>query len=278
MTATSTLPAAGPVTAGTPGRPGLGATIRWEMRKLVRHKRTWACLIAAALYALAFVIALSLKKHAGIPPDLPLAQQLTRSGVVLPLALLAFATFFGAPVISALVAGDIVATEDANNTLKMILTRSTGRGTLAILIAVMFLTSIIGSIASWGLHGVTLLNGRPATAGHALALDAYAYAAYLLPLAVLVAVAFFLSTATRNSAAAIVGTVIFALAFQGIAALPGLQGAKPYLLPQQFDAWRTLFGDGGASIGRAAWVCALYSVIPLAAGWAIFARRDVAGA
>jgi len=265
-------------------------TYGWEARKLVRQKRTWAGLLAAALYALAFVIALSLKKHAGIPPDLPLAQQLTRSGVVLPLALLAFATFFGAPVISALVAGDIVATEDANNTLKMILTRSTGRGTIyaakalaaatygIALIAVMFLTSIIGSIASWGLHGVTLLDGRPATAGHALALDAYAYAAYLLPLAVLVAVAFFLSTATRNSAAAIVGTVIFALAFQGIAALPGLQGAKPYLLPQQFDAWRTLFGDGGASIGRAAWVCALYSVIPLAAGWAIFARRDVAGA
>ncbi len=69
-----------------------------------------------------------------------------------------------------------------------------------------------------------------------------AYATYLLPLMVLVAVAFFLSTATRNSAAAIVGTVIFSLAFQGIAALPGLGGAKPYLLPQQFEAWQALFG------------------------------------
>ena len=107
---------------------------------------------------------------------------------------------------------------------------------------------------------------------------ALAYATYLLPLAVLVAVAFFLSTATRNSAAAIVGTVIFALAFEGVAALPGLEAAKPYLLPQQFDAWEAPFGQSGVSIGRAAWVCALYSLIPLAAGWAIFARRDVAGA
>ena len=265
-------------------------TYRWETRKLARQKRTWAGLAAAVLYALAFVIALSLKKNAGIPPDIPLARQLTESGVVLPLALLAFATFFGAPVISALVAGDIVATEDANHSLKMILTRSTGRGTIyaakalaaatygIALIAAMFVTSILGSVLSWGLHGVTLLDGRPATAGHALALDALAYAAYLLPLAVLVAVAFFLSTATRNSAAAIVGTVIFALAFQGIAALPGLGAAKPYLLPQQFDAWQALFGQSDASIGRAAWVCALYSVVPLAAGWAIFARRDVAGA
>ena len=262
----------------------------WEIRKLVRQKRTWAGIGAAVLYALAFVIALSLKKNAGIPPDIPLAQQLTRSGVVLPLALLAFATFFGAPVISALVAGDIVATEDANNTLKMILTRSTGRGTIytakalaaatygIALIAVMFLTAIVGSIASWGLHGVTLLDGQPATASLALALAALAYATYLLPLGVLVAVAFFLSTATRNSAAAIVGTVIFALAFQGVAALPGLEGAKPYLLPQQFDAWQALFGQGGNSIGRAAWTCALYSIVPLVAGWAIFARRDVAGA
>ena len=265
-------------------------TYAWELRKLARQKRTWAGLGAAILYALAFVIALSLKKHAGIPPDIPLGRQLTRSGVVLPLVLLAFATFFGAPVISSLVAGDIVASEDANNTLKMILTRSTGRGTVyaakalaaatygIALIAAMFVTSIVGSVASWGLHGVTLLDGRSAGAGHALALDGLAYAAYLLPLAVLVAVAFFLSTATRNSAAAIVGTVIFALAFQGVAALPGLEGAKPYLLPEQFDAWQALFGQGGASIGRAAWVCAIYCVIPLAAGWVIFSRCDVAGA
>lgn len=262
----------------------------WETRKLARQKRTWAGLAAAMLYALAFVIALSVKKHAGIPPDVPLAHQLTKTGVVLPLALLTFATFFGAPVISSLVAGDIVSSEDANNTLKMILTRSTGRGTIyaakalaaatygVALIAVLFVTAAVGSIASWGLHGVTLLDGQTAAGGHALALDALAYATYLIPLAVLVSVAFFLSTATRNSAAAIVGTVIFALAFEGVAALPGLQGAKPYLLPQQFDAWQALFGKTGVSVTRAAWTCALYSIVPLAAGWAIFTRRDVAGA
>lgn len=216
-------------------------TYGWETRKLARQKRTWAGLGAAVLYALAFVVALTVKKHAGIPPEIPLAHQLTQSGVVLPLALIAFVTYLGAPSISALVAGDIVSSEDANNTLKMILTRSTERGTID-------------------------------------ALDALAYATYLLPLAVLVSVAFFLSTATRNSAAAIVGTLIFTLAFEGIAALPGLEGAKPYLLPQQFDAWQALFGKSGVSISRAAWTCAIYSLLPLAGGWWIFSRRDVAGA
>ena len=268
----------------------LARAYAWETRKLIRQKRTWAGLIAAVLYALAFVIALTAKKHAGIPPDIPLAKQVTQSGVVLPLALLAFATFFGAPVISSLVAGDIMSSEDSNNTLKMILTRSTGRGTIYVakilaaasyglaLMLVLFATSIVGSILSWGLHPVTLLDGTTQAGGHAVGLDALAYAAYLLPMAVLVAVAFFLSTVTRNSAAAIVGTVIFSLAFQGLAALPGMHGAKPYLLPEQFTAWQALFGKSGADIGRAAWTCALYSLVPLLAGWAVFARRDVAGA
>ena len=262
----------------------------WEVRKLVRQRRTWAGLAAAVIYAVAFVLALALKSNAGIPPDIPLARQVTHTAVVLPLALLAFAPFFGAPVVSALVAGDIVAAEDANNTLKTILTRSTGRGTIyaakafaaatygAALVAVLFVAAVVGATLAWGLHGVTLLDGRHASGPHALGLVALAYATYLLPMAVLVSVAFFLSTVTRNSAAAIVGTVIVALAFQGIAALPGLGGAKPYLLPQQFEAWEGLFGEGGESIARAAWTCALYSAVPLLAGWLVFARRDVAGA
>jgi ABC-2 type transport system permease protein len=262
----------------------------WETRKLIRQKRTWWGLGAAVLYALAFVLTLSLKKNAGIPPDIPLAEQVTRTAVVLPLALLAFATFFGAPVISALVAGDIVSSEDANNTLKMILTRSTTRTTIywaktlaaatygVALMTVLFATAIIGSLIAWGLHGATLLDGRHVGGGHALALAALAYVTYLLPLAVLIGVAVFLSTVTRNSAAAIVGTVIFSLAWQGIAVLPGIKTAKDWLFPKQFEAWESLFGQTGDSIGRAALMCAVYALAPLIVGWAVFARRDVAGA
>jgi ABC-2 type transport system permease protein len=262
----------------------------WETRKLARQKRTWAGLVAAGLYALAFVVTLSLKKNAGIPPDIPLAKQVTETAVVLPLALLAFATFFGAPVICSLVAGDIVSSEDANNTLKMILTRSTTRTAIywakvlaastygVALMTVLFATSIVGSLIAWGLHGATLLDGRHVGGGHALGLDALAYLTYLLPLAVLIGVAVFLSTVTRNSAAAIVGTVIFSLAFQGIAVLPGIKQAKDWLFPKQFEAWESLFGHAGDSIARAALMCAVYALVPLVVGWIVFARRDVAGA
>jgi len=262
----------------------------WETRKLVRQKRTWWGLGAAVVYALAFVLTLSLKTNAGIPPDIPLAKQVTETAAVLPLALLAFATFFGAPVISALVAGDIVSSEDANNTLKMILTRSTSRAAIywakvaaaatygIALMVVLLATSVIGSTIAWGVHGATLLDGRRVSGGHALWLDVLAYATYLLPLAVLVGFAVFLSTVSRNSAAAIVGTVIFSLAWQGIAVLPGIENAKNWLFPKQFEAWQSLFGQSGESIGRAAAMCAFYTLVPLVAGWLVFRRRDVAGA
>jgi ABC-2 family transporter protein len=113
------------------------------------------------------------RASAPLSPDIPLANQVTRTAAVLPIALLTLATFFGAPIISALVAGDIVSSEDANNTLRMILTRSTTRSTIywakvlaaasygIVLMAVLFATSMIGSSISWGLHGATLLDGHP---------------------------------------------------------------------------------------------------------------------
>jgi len=261
---------------------------RWELRKLLRQKRTLAAVGAAVLYALAFVITLRLKSKAGLPPDIPLAGQVKQTAAVLPLALLAFATFFGAPIIASLVPGDIVASEDTNNTLKMILTRSAGRGTIyaakvlasvtyaVALVGLLLTTALVGSTIAFGVHPAHLEDGRVVSGLHALGLTAAAYAAYLLPVGVLVAVALFLSTATRNAPAAIIGTVFVALVFQGIAALPGLSGAKPYLLPDQFTAWESLFGGSG-SIPRAAFVCIVYAAIPTAGGWLVFRRRDVAG-
>ena len=49
------------------------------------------------------------------------------SGLAIPLVGLFFGAFWLFPLITALVAGDIVATEDGNGTLKTILTRSVDR-------------------------------------------------------------------------------------------------------------------------------------------------------
>ena len=50
------------------------------------------------------------------------------SGLAIPLLMLVFGSIWLFPLIAALVAGDIVASEDQNGTLKTILTRSLDRG------------------------------------------------------------------------------------------------------------------------------------------------------
>ena len=46
-----------------------------------------------------------------------------------------------------------------------------------------------------------------------------------------------LSTITRNSAAAVVGTLMWALLMQLLGVLPGTEPIRPYLLGTQFEAW-----------------------------------------
>ena len=64
-----------------------------------------------------------------------------------------------------------------------------------------------------------------------------------------------------------------------IAQIPGLEGIKPYLLTEQYEAWHGLLRTptNWAPIGHSAWVCALYAVPALIAGYLVFLRRDVAG-
>jgi ABC-2 type transport system permease protein len=102
---------------------------------------------------------------------------------------------------------------------------------------------------------------------------------YLIPIATIVCIGLLLSSLTRNSAAAVVGTLMVSLLFQLIGILPGLGGLQPYLLSTQFNAWQGLLRTpiDWAPIIRAAWVCAMYAVPALGAAFLAFLRRDVAG-
>jgi ABC-2 type transport system permease protein len=261
---------------------------RWELRKLAAQRRSYVGLAAGVILALAFVITLSV--HSLGPTDVPFGREIRATWLAIPLVLLTFASAFGAPLVTALVAGDIVAAEDTNRTLKTILTRSAGRGSIysakalaaltyaATALALTALTAFVAGTISWGFHPLRSLSGETLTRLHGLLLVAAAYGLFLLPLAAIAGFALFLSTVTRNSAASLVGALLFALGMQLLAALPGLEPARPYLLPAQFEVWRTLFRTpfDGEAVLRAAWVCALIGGIPLAAGWIVFRRRDVA--
>jgi ABC-2 type transport system permease protein len=102
----------------------------------------------------------------------------------------------------------------------------------------MSIVGVIAGSAAWGFHSFTSLSGTHVSAGRGLGLLFASIAVYALPLAAIAAVGLLLSTVTRNSAASVVGTLMFALFMQLIGVLPGTESFRPYLLGTQFDARR----------------------------------------
>jgi ABC-2 type transport system permease protein len=202
-----------------------------------------------------------------------------------------FMSIWGLPLITALVAGDIVASESHNGTLKTILTRSRQRGevftgkvlaTVSYTVVIVFAMGLVGLVAgslAWGFHPLTSLSGTKVATGHGVALLAASLGIYALPLVGIAAFGLMLSTISRNSAAAVVGTLMWALLMQLLAVLPGTESIRPYLLGTQFDAWHGFLRTPAdwVPVVRALWVCALYIAVPLLVAYAVFLRRDVAG-
>ena len=137
----------------------------------------------------------------------------------------------------------------------------------------------ISGIAAWGFHSVVTYSGTVVSASEALLLVFGANAAYLIPLFAVVSLGLLLSAATRNSAASVVATIGVVILLFIVGQIPGLEGIHPYLLTEQFQNWQGLLRTptDWAPIAHSAWVCALYAVPALVAGYLVFLRRDVAG-
>ncbi|MDQ6835715.1 MAG: ABC transporter permease [Actinomycetota bacterium] len=276
----------------TAGRlPGTATVYRWELFKLRRQKRTYLGLGAAVIVPILFVVAIHLQHGPRRGGDFAFSSYLDRSGLAVPLVILLFGAVWMFPLITALVAGDIFASEDHNGTLKTIFTRSLERwqifagkalaaATYAI-IAILLdgtVAVVAGSLQS-GFNSLQSLSGTIVSAPKALELVYASLLVYLIPIGCVVCIGLLLSAVTRNSAAAVVGTLMISLLFQIIGILPGLGALTPYLLSTQFNAWQGLLRTpiDWSPIIRAAWVCAMYGVPSLLAAFMVFIRRDVAG-
>jgi ABC-2 type transport system permease protein len=280
-----------PRVAGT-GGPSTLTVLRWELRKLAAQKRTFLGLGLAALFPLIFVVVENLHQHHGRGGGLSLfAGEITQSGLATPVLTLEFLSAFMLPLIASLVAGDIVAAEDGNGTLKTILTRSVDRGQVfaakalaaalygALAVYVSATVATVGGVVSWGFHPVITLSGTTVSASEALLLVFASNAMYLIPLLAVLAFGVMLSATTRNSTASVVGAVGFVILLYIVSAIPGLEGIQPYLLTNQFANWHGLLRTptDWAPILHSLLVCALYAAPALVAGYLVFLRRDVAG-
>jgi ABC-2 type transport system permease protein len=283
-------PALGARSAGA-RRPGVLTVYRWELAKLRYQKRTYLGLGAAVLVPIIFVVAVHFRHVHGRGGDFAFSSYLDKSGLAFPLVILLFGAVWMFPLITALVAGDIFASEDHNGTLKTIFTRSLERwqifagkaltaATYAIVaIAINGTVAVVAGSIESGFNSLQSLSGTIVSAPKSLELVYASLLVYLMPIATIVCIGLLLSAVTRNSAAAVVGTLMISLLFQLIGVLPGMGGAQPYLLSTQFNAWQGLLRTpiDWSPIIRAAWVCAMYGIPALAGAFLVFLRRDVAG-
>jgi ABC-2 type transport system permease protein len=270
-------------------RPGVGTIYVWELRKLRAQKRTYIGLGAAILVPLVFIFAL-LTSNGG-PEEIPFGRYVRDSGLAIPLVAMFFGSIWFFPLVTALVSGDIVAAEDGNGTLKTILTRSAERWqifaakvlaalsyTFAALLLYMLVGLVIGGLV-YGFNPLVSLSGTHISVGRGLALTAAGGLAYFVPMIAVASIALLLSTLSRNSAAAVVGTLMISLIMQLLGAINALSFLHPYLLSEQFNAWQGFLREpiDWAPIGHAAWVSAAYAIPALAVSFTAFLRRDVAG-
>ncbi len=270
--------------------PGVGTVYRWELRKLAAQKRTFIGLGAALLVPLIFITALLANENGG-PEGIPFANYVRESGLAIPLVALFFGAIWFFPLVTSLVAGDIFAAEDSQGTLKTILTRSVERWQVfagkalaaftyafAALLIYVGVGLLLGGLI-WGFDPLISLSGTRIPVGRGLALLGGTTLAYFLPTMAIASIALLLSTATRNSAAAVVGTLMLSLVMQLLGIISALDFLQPYLLSAQFNAWEGLLREpiDWDPIVRAAWVSAAYALPALAAALTTFQRRDVAG-
>ncbi|MDA0180675.1 ABC transporter permease [Solirubrobacter phytolaccae] len=261
----------------------------WEVRKLAAQKRTYIGLACALLVPLIFIV--SLLADDGSPEGVPFADTVRETGLTIPLVGLFFGAFWFFPLVTALVAGDIVAAEDGHGTLKTILTRSADRWQIFVakvlaaltysfgaLVLFVLVSTVLGGIF-WGFDPLVSLSGTEISMGRSLLLVGGATLAYALPIFAVTSIAILLSTTTKNSAAAVVTTLMLSLIMQLLGIVSALDFLRPYLLPQQFNAWQGLLREpiDWGPIVRAAWVSALYGIPCLAWAFAHFLRRDVTG-
>src|SRR4029079_12117336 len=121
-----------PLLPGAPAvarsRPGFGAALVWETRKLRAQLRTKALLLGAVLVPVAVVLIVG---HQSRPPkDTLFGRFATENGFAMALLILGFATQWVLPLLTAIVAGYIFANENQHGTWKTVLTRSLSRSSI----------------------------------------------------------------------------------------------------------------------------------------------------
>ncbi len=265
-----------------------------ELRKMLRSRRTWVTIaIIDSLPSLVAVL-LSLTDLGPRPGTGPaFLSAVLADGSLFPLAAIAIILPLFLPAAVAITAGETIAGEAQQGTLRYLLIRPVGRTRLLVakLVSVMafVLLTLLVVAATAYVFGVVLLGHQAASAGTTTFSGtqlttaqlaertglALAYA--LLSMLGVAAVALFLSTVVRSPLAAAMGTLALLIGSSLLLTLDAAHGLRPYLVTRYWLAFVDLFRDPilWHDVVHGVLLQAGYVVVFLGAAWANFVTKDI---
>ncbi len=226
-----------------------------ELRRVFYRPRNLIILglIAIVPILLGVVVKVSGGPHGGGGP--PFFAEITQNALFLPLAALASMETLLLPLVVAIVAGDSVAGDAANGSLRLLVTRRTSRlrilnakvvASLIFVLAVAAVIVVVGVIAGYAFFprgGLVTLSGVPISVltGIVEVLEAGLVVAISLFSVALIGV--FVSTFTSSSLAATAIAITVAIASEVLDAIPQLRGIRPLLLTNYWSSFIDIFRE-----------------------------------
>jgi ABC-2 type transport system permease protein len=264
-----------------------------ELNKLLRSRRTWVTVaVIDALPALVAVLLATtdVGPRPGTGPAF-LSAVLT-NGTLYPLAAIAMVLPLFLPAAVAVTAGDAIAGEAQQGTLRYVLARPVGRTRLLVakLVAVMafVLVALLVVAATAYILGTLLLghgnaqvattfSGTTLTSTQLAGRTALALVYALLSMLGVASVALFLSTLVRSPLAAAMGTLALLIGSSLLLTLDAAHALQPYLVTRYWLSFVDLFRDPilWHDVLRGVLLQAGYVVVFLLAAWANFVTKDI---
>lgn len=267
----------------------LGAPLRWELRKLGAQWRARAVLLAALLIPLPVVYIVHHQPRA--PKDTLFGRYAIDNGFSLALLILGFAGQWLLPLMTAIVAGDIFASEDQHGTWKTVLTRSTSRrrifwakvatasGFAVLVVALLAASTIATSLLVVGHQPLFGVSGQTIAPHAALVLVAQSWATTIAPTLGFTALAILLSVWSRNPAVGIAAPVVLGMLMQLVGSLGGVEALRPFLLSTPYENWHGLLASPQyvGPLVQGVVASAVWFVVCLVIASSLLRHRDITG-
>lgn len=264
-----------------------------ELSKLMRSRRTWVTV--AVIDALPTLVAVLLATtdvgpRPGTGPAF-LSAVLT-NGTLYPLAAIAMVLPLFLPAAVAVTAGDAIAGEAQQGTLRYVLIRPVSRTRLLLakLVAVMgfvLLALLVVAATAYVLgtlllgHGdaaqTTTFSGTSLSGTQLLGRTGLAFVYALLSMLGVASVALFLSTVVRSPLAATMGTLALLIGSSLLLTLDAAHALQPYLVTRYWLSFVDLFRDPilWRDVIRGLLVQLGYLAVFALAAWASFSTKDI---